>query len=87
MLPVDYLKIDGSYTQNLASDSINQEMVTAMIKLARTMDFRIVAEQVEEQDDFDWLRSVGVDFVQGNVIEPPAMLGSGQTGTFRTLSQ
>ncbi len=86
VLPVDYLKIDGSYTQNLASDSINQEMVTAMIKLARTMDFRIVAEQVEEQDDFDWLRSVGVDFVQGNVIEPPAMLGSGQTGTFRTLT-
>lgn len=85
-LPVDYLKIDGSYTRNLASDGINQEMVAAMIKLARTLEFRIVAEQVEQQDDFDWLRDSGVDFVQGNFVEPPAMLGSGQTGTFRALT-
>ena len=85
-LPVDYLKIDGTYTRNLASDDINQEMVSAMIKLARTMEFRIVAEQVEQQDDFDWLRDVGVDFVQGNFVEPPAMLGGGHTGTFRALT-
>ncbi len=85
-LPVDYLKIDGTYTRNLAADDINQEMVTAMIKLARTMEFRIVAEQVEQQDDFDWLRDIGVDFVQGNFVEPPAMLGGGQTGTFRALT-
>ena len=84
-LPVDYLKIDGSYTHSLATDSVNQEMVNAMIKLARTMEFRIVAEQVEQQEDFDWLRNVGVDFVQGNFVEAPAMLGSGQTGTFRAL--
>ena len=85
-LPVDYLKIDGTYTRNLAADDINQEMVSAMIKLARTMEFRIVAEQVEQQDDFDWLRDIGVDFVQGNFVEPPAMLGGGQTGTFRALT-
>ncbi len=85
-LPVDYLKIDGTYTRNLATDEINQEMVAAMIKLARTMEFRVVAEQVEHQDDFDWLRDAGVDFVQGNFIEPPAMLGAGQTGTFRALN-
>jgi len=84
-LSVDYLKIDGSYTHNLATDSINQEMVTAMIKLARTMEFRIVAEQVEEQEDFDWLRDVGVDFVQGNFIEAPAMLGAGQGSGLRAL--
>lgn len=85
-LPVDYVKIDGSYTQHLATDGVNQEMVAAMIKLAGTMDFRIVAEQVEEQDDFDWLRDVGVDFVQGNFVEAPAMLGAVQTGTNRLLS-
>ncbi len=85
-LPIDYLKIDGTYTRNLESDLVNQEMVAAMIKLARTMEFRVVAEQVEHQEDFDWLRDVGVDFVQGNFVDPPAMLGSGATGTFRTLS-
>ena len=84
-LPVDYLKIDGNYTRNLASEPINQEMVGAMIKLARALKFRIVAEQVEHQEDFDWLREAGVDFVQGEFIEAPVMLGSAQTATFRAL--
>ncbi len=79
MLPVDYLKIDGTYTRNLSTDRINQEMVLAMVKLARTLEFRVVAEQVERQEDFDWLRDVGVDFVQGNFVEPPMPLGSTQT--------
>lgn len=80
-LPVDYLKIDGTYTRNLSRDQVNQEMVAAMIKLARTMEFRVVAEQVEEQEDFDWLRDVGIDFVQGNFVDPPTALGRRSTGT------
>ena len=86
-LPIDYLKIDGSYTRNLRSDLVNQEMVGAMIKLARTMHFRIVAEQVEHQEDFDWLRDIGVDYIQGRFVDAPAALGSGSsTGTYRALS-
>jgi diguanylate cyclase (GGDEF)-like protein/PAS domain S-box-containing protein len=85
-LPIDYLKIDGTYTRNLQTDLVNQEMVNAMIKLARTMEFKIVAEQVEHQEDFDWLRDVGVDFVQGYFVEAPAVLGTGTTGAYRTLS-
>ena len=86
-LPIDYLKIDGNYTRNLQSDEVNQEMVMAMIKLARTMQFRIVAEEVEHQEDFDWLRDVGVDFAQGNFIDAPAMLGTGSgAGTYRILN-
>ena len=84
-LPIDYLKIHGSYTNNVTTDQVNQEMVSAMIKLARMMDFRVVAEQVEEQEDFDWLRSVGIDFVQGNFIEAPAILGT-TTGSYRILN-
>jgi len=85
-LPIDYLKIDGTYTRNLQSDEVNQEMVAAMIKLARTMNFRVVAEEVEHQDDFDWLRDIGVDYVQGHFIEAPALLGNATTGTFRVLN-
>jgi diguanylate cyclase (GGDEF)-like protein/PAS domain S-box-containing protein len=85
-LPIDYLKIDGTYTRNLRGDQVNQEMVMAMIKLARTMQFRIVAEEVEHQEDFDWLRDVGVDFVQGHFVEPPSLLGSATTGSYRNLN-
>ncbi|MDJ0813377.1 MAG: EAL domain-containing protein [Woeseiaceae bacterium] len=85
-LPIDYLKIDGTYTRNLRADQVNQEMVTAMIKLARTMQFRIVAEEVEHQDDFDWLREVGVDFVQGHFVEAPAALGTPASSSNRVLN-
>jgi len=85
-LPIDYLKIDGIYTRNLQTDEVNQEMVAAMIKLARTMQFRVVAEQVEYQEDFDWLRDIGVDFVQGHFVESPMLLGAMTTGTYRTLN-
>jgi EAL domain-containing protein (putative c-di-GMP-specific phosphodiesterase class I) len=86
-LPIDYLKIDGTYTRDLQTDLVNQEMVAAMIKLARTMQFRVVAEQVEHQEDFDWLRDNGVDFVQGYFIEAPATLGTASSsGTYRTLN-
>ncbi len=46
----------------------------------------IVAEEVEHQEDFDWLREVGVDFVQGYFVEAPVALGSASTGTYRILN-
>ena len=85
-LPIDYLKIDGTYTRSLQTDLVNQEMVSAMINLARTMQFRVVAEQVEHQEDFDWLRDAGVDFVQGYFIDAPSRLGTAtSSGSYRSL--
>ncbi|MEO8467485.1 MAG: EAL domain-containing protein [Gammaproteobacteria bacterium] len=73
-LSLDYVKIDGTYTRNLEEDSVNREMVAAMVKLAKSLDFQIVAEQVEDQESFETLRSLGVDFVQGFVVEKPRPL-------------
>jgi len=55
-LPMDFLKIDGSFMRNLARDSVNQAMVTAMIKLARSLHFKVIAEQVEDDDAVDAAR-------------------------------
>jgi diguanylate cyclase (GGDEF)-like protein/PAS domain S-box-containing protein len=73
-LPLDYLKLDGSFMRNLARDLVSQTMVTAMIKLARTLNFKIIAEQVEDSAALDVARKMGVDFVQGFVIARPARL-------------
>ncbi|HEX3837086.1 MAG TPA: EAL domain-containing protein [Steroidobacteraceae bacterium] len=73
-LPLDYLKIDGSLTQNLARDSVNQAMVAAMIKLARSLKFKVIAEQVEEDSAADAVRRMGVDFLQGYAIGRPKPL-------------
>jgi diguanylate cyclase (GGDEF)-like protein/PAS domain S-box-containing protein len=73
-LSLDYLKIDGTYTRNLDSDHVNREMIAAMVKLARTLDFQVVAEQVEDQTSFETLRDLGVDFVQGYAVDKPRPL-------------
>ncbi|HTY93350.1 MAG TPA: EAL domain-containing protein [Steroidobacteraceae bacterium] len=73
-LPLDYLKIDGSLTQNLARDTVNQAMVTAMIKLARSLNFKVIAEQVEESSAAELVRRIGVDFLQGYAIGRPKPL-------------
>jgi len=73
-LPMDYLKIDGSFMRNLARDSVNQAMVTAMIKLARTLNFKVIAEQVEDAAALEAARKMGVDFVQGYAIGRPQPL-------------
>ncbi len=73
-LPMDYLKIDGSFMRNLSRDSVNQAMVTAMIKLARTLNFKVIAEQVEDAAALDTARRMGVDYVQGYAIGRPQPL-------------
>jgi len=73
-LPLDYLKIDGSFIRNLARDTVNQAMVTAMIKLARTLNFRVIAEQVEDTAALEAARRMGVDFLQGYAIARPTPL-------------
>jgi diguanylate cyclase (GGDEF)-like protein/PAS domain S-box-containing protein len=73
-LPMDYLKIDGSFMRNLARDSVNQAMVTAMIKLARTLNFKVIAEQVEDAAALETARRMGVDYVQGFAISKPQPL-------------
>jgi diguanylate cyclase (GGDEF)-like protein/PAS domain S-box-containing protein len=64
-LRLDYLKIDGYFIRNLASDSVNQAMVTAMIRMARSLNFQIVAEHVEDAAAAESARRMGVDFLQG----------------------
>ncbi len=73
-LPMDYIKIDGSFIRNLAVDTVNQAMVGAMIELSRSLNFRIVAEQVEDQNSLDKVRQMGIDFVQGFIIGRPQPL-------------
>ena len=73
-LAIDYLKIDGSFIRNLASDSVNQAMVAAMVKLARTLNFKVIAEHVEDDAASEAARRMGVDFLQGFQLGRPQPL-------------
>ena len=67
-------RVAKSTCRGLSSDDVNEAMVSAMIKLARTLDIRVVAEHVESEVVFDKVRQLGVDFVQGYAVGRPTPL-------------
>lgn len=71
-LPVDYLKIDGSFILGLHQDTVNQAMVRSINEVGHIMGLKTIAEFVENQADLDTLRSLGVDFAQGYHLGRPA---------------
>lgn len=70
-LPIDSLKIDGSYIQRLATSPQDQHMVKAMVELAKGLGVSTVAEFVEDGETMRLLTSYGVDFGQGYYIHKP----------------
>lgn len=75
-LAIDYLKIDGSFVRSLSEDYANQALVSAMVKLGKSLNFKIIAEEVEDDISFEAVKALGVDFVQGYAIGYPRSLYS-----------
>ena len=73
-MPVDYLKIDGSFIKDLAHDPIDQAMVRAINEVGHIMGKRTIAEFVEDDGILRHLRAIGVDFAQGYGIGGPRPL-------------
>jgi EAL domain-containing protein (putative c-di-GMP-specific phosphodiesterase class I) len=73
-LAIDYLKLDGSFTRDIGESRISRDLLAATIQLSKSLDFLVIAEQVEDQASFDALRELGVDFIQGYVVERPRPL-------------
>jgi diguanylate cyclase (GGDEF)-like protein/PAS domain S-box-containing protein len=72
-LPVDYLKIDGSFVKDMANDSVNHDMVAAINDIGHSMGRKTIAEYVENEAILTKLREVGVDFAQGYYIGKPTL--------------
>ena len=70
-LPVDFVKIDGSFVQIIESDALNLAMVKSMNEVAHATGKKTVAEFVEDEQCLEILKSIGVDFVQGYHIGKP----------------
>ena len=66
--------IAGSFVSKLHDDGVSRAMVKSMVELARTLDIRVVAEQVEDREALAAVRELGVDFVQGFAIGRPRPL-------------
>ena len=64
-LPVDYLKIDGSLIKDLPRDTVDQQMVKALVTLAHGLGKETIAEHVSDAETMRLLREYKVDYAQG----------------------
>ena len=71
-LPISSIKIDRGFVRDLCTDENDQKIVKTLIKMAHSMDMKVVAEGVEQEDQMKLLKRLLVDQVQGHLISEPA---------------
>ncbi|VAW94154.1 diguanylate cyclase/phosphodiesterase (GGDEF & EAL domains) with PAS/PAC sensor(s) [hydrothermal vent metagenome] len=73
-LPVDYIKIDGMFIQELLHDSMDLAIIKSITEISHALGKKTVAEFVENAEVLQKLKECGVDYVQGYYIAPPKAL-------------
>ncbi len=73
-LPVDYLKIDGLFVKDILDDQVDLAMVKSINEVGHVMGKKTIAEFVENEQIFDLLNGLGVDYAQGYGIAKPVPL-------------
>lgn len=73
-LPVDYVKIDGTFILDILADPVDAAMVRAIHQISEEMNIKTIAEFVETQDVSDWLKNAGIDYAQGYHYHKPTLL-------------
>ncbi len=70
-LPINGLKIDGSFVMGMMSDWRSETLVRSMIELGKSLELKIVAECIEDEPTLAALRAMGVDKAQGFFLHRP----------------
>ncbi|TBW33872.1 EAL domain-containing protein [Siculibacillus lacustris] len=70
-LPLDKLKIDRSFVQDVPADPVSTEIVATIVSLGRTLDLEVLAEGVETVEQFEALRAQGCSQMQGFLFARP----------------
>ncbi|PWY54977.1 diguanylate cyclase [Legionella qingyii] len=70
-LHIDCLKIDQSFIQNISASRSDEVIIEAIISMARSFNFKVIAEGVESQNQLDFLKQQNCDEVQGFFFSKP----------------
>ena len=84
-IPANVLKIDRAFIRNLLTNPRQKTLLLHVIALAKVLDYKVVAEGVEEVSQLDALKEMGCDIIQGYLFSKPVpaetfahLLGAGQ---------
>jgi len=73
-LPIDFLKIDGAFVRDIATDPVDRAVVEAIQRVGHVMGIQTIAESVESEAALQALTSIGVDYAQGIHVARAALL-------------
>jgi len=71
---IDFVKIDRSFTSNIAPNSSDMVLCEAIIEMSHKLGMKVIAEGVETNEQRDLLRSAGCDFAQGYLYSKPVTI-------------
>jgi EAL domain-containing protein (putative c-di-GMP-specific phosphodiesterase class I) len=74
-LPIDILKLHPQFVAGIGEDDGDEHMVEAAISIAHGIRAKVLAKGVERDDQVEWLRDIGCDFMQGYLTGPPVPAG------------
>jgi diguanylate cyclase (GGDEF)-like protein len=86
-LHADILKIDGSFIRDIHNNSADQLFVKALVDVARGMGMQTIAEFVENDQVYQRVRTLGVDYVQGYYLGKPLLQLLKPVGQPRAIRQ
>ncbi len=73
-LPVHYLKIDGSFVNDVAGSPVARQLLRGVVEMALALDRQTIAESVTDEPTLQALRASGVDYAQGYHVGRPCAL-------------
>ncbi len=73
-LPVDYLKIDGSFIKGIVDDPFTHEIVRAINQVSQVRGLETIAEFVENEDIIRCIKDIGINYAQGYGVGKPIPL-------------
>jgi diguanylate cyclase (GGDEF)-like protein/PAS domain S-box-containing protein len=76
-LPVDFLKIDGSFVRDITRDQKDYSIVESISRLGHSLGIKTVAEFVEDEDILSYVKNIGIDYAQGYGVGRPEPLRKG----------
>jgi diguanylate cyclase (GGDEF)-like protein/PAS domain S-box-containing protein len=70
-LPLDYVKVDSTRFRNIVNDEVEQMMAESLVRLARTLQKRVIIANLEDNARLEIWKRLGADYFQGHIVAKP----------------